>query len=152
AMDQRARAVVFAALFVTGADEPFRELPGRDSGHRRARFVAARRRGVKPNRGQSQRLLDFLDQPLLEDLGSASLPVFQPADHHRMPRQIDHRARPEGGDDLALADFALGAGLPGLHVSSPSTAPPSMRCTHKLTTGSTLRIERWALNLRALGG
>ena len=57
----------------------------------------------------SSRRLQLLDQPRLVDLLAAAGPVVQAADEDRVVRQVEHRARAERRDDLALADLAVRA-------------------------------------------
>lgn len=64
-------------------------------------------------------------------------PVVQAADDDRLRRQVEQRAGAEGGDDLAVADLTVGAGVRPGHHSSSSTSMLSSVLTQRFTPGST---------------
>src|SRR5207249_6169921 len=71
-------------------------------------------------------------------------PRVEPADDRRVPGQVDQRAWPVGGDDLAAADLPVRLAA---HERS-STWIPLRSFRNRFTSGSTSRSDRLARNFR----
>jgi hypothetical protein len=69
-------------------------------------------------------------------------PVLEAADDDGVAREVEHRARAEGGDDLAAADLAGGGGLAGLaHDADSSSAATSTRKPSGVRTIGRRRLD-----------
>src|SRR6516162_11843063 len=119
---------------------------GSQDSSRGRRVLVVRRQGEQLQRRQAQQPLELLDQARLVDLLAHAGPVVQAADEDRLGRQVEQRAGAEGRDDLAVADLAVRPGVGSGHgyASSSSTSMLSSVFTHRLTPGSTSRMERFA--------
>ena len=72
-------------------------------------IVRIGRRREEPRRGDARHDLELAREPRLDDLLEVARlrPGIEAADDRRVPGQVDQRARPVGGDDLAAADLPV---------------------------------------------
>ena len=121
AMHEAPRALAVGVAVAVLDHEPFREAPRADSPARRPRILGLGRRCVHPGGRQAGDGPEQTGEPLVDDLVQvAGGPRLKPGDDGGVLGQIEERARPVGGDHLALAQLPV-ASAHGLPPPDPRT-------------------------------